>query len=215
MISEYFNKLFSSTVSRLLLKQATGIENIPRQGGYIVAANHTSYLDIPAEYAVFLAKTGVFIRFIAKKELLKDKFFKTFTFLFENKYNKVILLDIANQEKAFKEATAALKKGSAVGIYPEGGRSPNGKIQKGKTGVIRLALAAKVPILPVGIQGTFDLMPDEKSMPKIRKTVLVNIGKPIYLNKCYGKKITKKILRDLTNMVMGEIAKLTGQKYNY
>jgi len=215
MISEYFNNLVSMLVSRLLLKQVNGIENIPKQGGYIVAANHISYLDILVEYAVFLAKAGAFVRFIAKKELLKDKFFKTFTFLFENKYNKVILLDISNPEKAFEEAIATLKKGCVIGIYPEGGRSPDGKIQKGKSGVIRLALSAKSPIVPVGIKGTFELMPDEKSMPKIRKIVTVNIGKPVYLNNYYSKKITKKILRELKDNVMREITKLTRQKYNY
>ena len=215
MISEYFNKLCSMLVSKLFLKQFTGIENIPKQRGYIVAANHTSYLDIPVEYAVFLAKAGIFIRFIAKKELLEDKFFRIFNFLFGNKCNKTILLDFTNPEKAFDEAIAALKKGNAVGIYPEGGRSPNGKIQKGKTGVIRIALSARVPILPVGIRGTFELMADKKSMPKIRKIIRVNIGEPIYLNKYYNKQITKKILRELTNNVMREIAKLTEQKYNY
>lgn len=215
MISEYFNKLFSSLVSKLFLKQVNGVENVPKQEGYIVAANHASYLDIPVEYAALLNKAGAYIRFIAKKELLRDKFFRAFTFLFENKRNKTILLDAANPEKAFDDAIAALKKGSAVGIYPEGGRSPDGKIQKGKTGVVRLALSAKAPILPVGIKGTFELMPDDKSMPKIRKIVIVNIGTPIYLSKYHNKRITKKILRELTNKVMVEIARLTGQKYNY
>ena len=215
MLSEYFNKFFCMIVCRILIKQANGIENLPKQGGYIVAANHTSYLDIPAEYAVFLTKTGTFIRFIAKKELLNDKFFRNFNALLKNKKNKGIMLDISNPEEAFDEAIAALKKGSVVGIYPEGGRSPGGKLQKGKTGVVRIALSAKVPIVPVGINGTFGLMPDNKSMPKIRKVVIVNIGKPIYLNKYHNKSMTKKLLRELTDNVMMEIANLTGQKYNH
>jgi 1-acyl-sn-glycerol-3-phosphate acyltransferase len=172
-------------------------------------------LDILSVYVVFLNKAKTYIRFIAKKDLLKDTFFKTFTFLFENEQNEVIILDTKKPEKIFKKTIAALKKQSVIGIYPEGGRSPDGKIQKGKTGAVRLALYAKVPIVPIGIKGTFELMPKGKSIPKIKKSVIINIGKPIYLDNYYNKKITKKLLRELTDNVMKEIAKLIGQKYKY
>jgi len=179
---------YISISCKLFLKEIKGIENLPLQGGYILAANHISYLDIWVMYVTFLNKVNTYIKFIAKKSLLKDTFFRTSTFLFENKENKVIILDIENPEEAFREAVNALRKGMVIGIYPEGKRSLTGKLQKGRTGVTRLALAAKVPVVPVGIKGTFELMGSGKSIPKIKKSVILNIGKPIYFDGHYKKK---------------------------
>ncbi len=215
MIKHYVNKTVSYVIYNLLLKEVNGLINVPKKGGVIVAANHTSYLDIPVMYAALLNKIRRSIRFIAKRELLKDAFFRAVTLLFEYKMNKGIIIDKENPENALNEAINALKNGEVIGIYPEGGRSPSGRMKKGKTGVARLALAAKVPIVPIGIKGTLELMPNNTSLPKIKKTVKLIIGKPMHFEKYYGKKINKKILEDITRKVMKEIAKLTGQKYNY
>ena len=112
-----------------------------------------------------------------------------------------------------KVAIKALNKGKIIGIHPEGTRSLTGKLQKGKTGVARLALGAKVPIVPVGLIGTFEILPKGKYIPKLKKAK-INIGKPIYLNKYYDRKITKKLLRKITDDIMGDIAKLSNEKYN-
>ena len=213
MLNSYLNSRFSALVCRLVLKKAIGLENLPKKKGYIVAANHTSYLDIPVMYAAFFNKAGRYIRFIARNSLLEDVYFRACTFLFENELNRVIRLDSEKPEEAFSEAVAALKKGDVVGIYPEGTRSPTGKLQKGKTGVIRLALSSKSPIVPIGITGTYELMPIGKPIPKIKKIVTMNIGKPIYFNKYYNKNMTKKSLRKLTDQVMVKISKLANQKY--
>ena len=101
-----------------------------------------------------------------------------------------------------------------MGIFPEGKRSLDGKIQKGKTGVVRIALGGRVPIIPMGITGAFEIMPIGKGIPKLKKSVKLKIGKPIYLDKYYKRKITKKLLRNITDEVMKEIAKLSGQRYN-
>ncbi len=215
MLNHCVIKFAVKIASVVLLKKVNGIDNVPKTGGYILAANHSSYMDIPAMYIVFLDKKNTYIRFIAKKSLLKDSFFKTFAALFETERNKVILLDEKNIEKTFKEATKALKKGEVVGIYPEGTRSPTGKIQEGKTGVARLALAAKVPVLPIGINGTFELMPKGQSKIKLKKIITLNIGKPIYLDKYNIKEINNKSLKKATRLIMRRIAGLIGQKYNY
>jgi|TARA_Y100000310_G_scaffold80298_1_gene76948 1-acyl-sn-glycerol-3-phosphate acyltransferase len=215
MFNYYLNKFVSNICCKLFLKKINGLKNLPTKGGYIVAANHVSYLDIWVMYVMFLDKAKTYIRFIAKRRLVKDAYFRITKFLFGNEKNKVIILNAKMPEKAFKESTTALKKESIVCIYPEGERSPNGRIQKGKTGMIRLALLAKVPIIPVGLKGTFELMPKGKSMPKIKKNVIISIGKPIYLDYYYNRKMTKKLLRKLTDDVMKNIAKLIGQEYNY
>ena len=215
MIKYYANKVISYVIYKLLLKEVNGLINVPKKWGFIVASNHTSYLDIPVMYAALLNKTGRLMRFIAKRELLKDKFFRTITSLLEYKMNKVIIIDKENPENALNEAINALKNGELIGIYPEGGRSSSGRMKKGKTGVARLALAAKVPVVPIGIKGTLNLMPTSTSLPKIKKTVKLSIGKPMHFEKYYDKKINKKILEAITRKIMKEIAKLTGQKYSY
>jgi len=213
MFKYFANKLISILTYKLLIKEVNGLENIPSREGFILASNHTSYLDILVMYASLLSKTGRYARFMAKKELLNDKIFRKMAKLFEFKKNKVIILDLNNPKAAFDEATFALKHGQVVAIYPEGGRSRTGKIQRGKTGAIRLALRSKVPIVPMGIEGTYKLMPGT-SKPRIKKIVKLNIGNPINLSDFYSKKLNKSILNTLTNNLMKTIAKLSGQRYN-
>ena len=193
MIKHYANNFVSYICSKLFIKEIHGISNMPKEGGFIIAANHTSYLDIPVIYSALLNKNKRYIRFIAKKELLKDALFRIFILLLEYKPNKLIIIDKENPEKALNEARIALKNKEVVGIYPEGGRSHDGNLTKGKTGVARLALLAKAPVVPLGISGTFELMPSDKSLPKIKKIVKLNIGKPMYFKEYYGKKTNKKI----------------------
>jgi 1-acyl-sn-glycerol-3-phosphate acyltransferase len=85
-------------------------------------------------------------------------------------------------------------------------------MQRGKTGVARLALAAKVPVLPVGLVGTFKILPKGKLIPNTKKAD-VNIGKPLYFDKYYGQENNRKTIRKVTNNIMKEIAKLSKQKY--
>ena len=107
-----------------------------------------------------------------------------------------------------------LTQGKIIGIYPEGTRTLDGKLQRGKTGAARLALAAKVPIVPVGLIGTFEILPKGKNIPKLKRAI-VNIGKPIYFDKYYGKENDKKTIRLVTTKVMKEIAKLCKKKYGF
>ena len=117
-------------------------------------------------------------------------------------------------KKAFNLALKYLKKGEPIGIFPEGRRSPNGKLQKAKNGAAKIALTAKIPILPIGMVDSYYLWPKGKTFPKIKKRIRMNIGKPMYFDKYYGK-INKKNLRLVTNTIMKEIARLSNQKYRY
>ena len=107
-----------------------------------------------------------------------------------------------------------MKSGKIIAIHPEGTRTLTGKLQQGKTGIARLALAAKAPVLPIGLIGTFEILPKGKHIPKFKKAAM-NIGKLMAFEKYYNKKITKSLLRKITNKIMHEIAKLSNQKYDF
>ena len=199
---------FCNIFCSAFIREVNGIENIPN-GASILASNHSSFLDIPALTFGVYKLTKRKVRYIAKKELFYNPLMR---YILES--GRAIPIDRSKKDKsALKEALKFLKNGEVIGIYPEGGRSLAGKIQKGKTGVARLALWAKVPVVPVGIKGAFEILPKGKMMPKFKKSIAVNIGKPIYFSRYYNRKITKKLLRTITKTVMKNIANLAGQEY--
>lgn len=197
------------TIAFLYVKKIKGIENIPKKGPYIIAANHSSYLDHLILQTFWAKKFNKVIHFLAKKE-----HFQGLQKLWHIYFRAIPLDRQSGGEDALKKAIIYLKKGKIIGIYPEGTRTLTGKLQKAKTGVARLALTAKVPVLPVGIIGTFEILPKGKILPRCKKAI-VNIGKPIYLKKHYGKESNKKILRLATDKIVKEIARLSNQEYRY
>ena len=197
-------------IVRLWIKRINGAENIPDKGPFIVASNHASYLDHYLILYPLILSLNKKVHFLAKKEHF-DKPVKAAW----HTYGGAIPVDRqAGGKEGLKWGIKALKQGKIIAIHPEGTRTLTGKLQKAKTGTVRLALAAKVPVVPVGLIGTFDILPKGKYIPKLKRAT-VNIGKPIYFDKYYNKKITKRLLRELTNNVMKEIAKLCNQKYNF
>lgn len=194
---------------RIFIKEVKGLDNIPKKGS-IVASNHTSYLDPPLIGSYIAIKCKIKVHYLGKEELFKS-------FIGKILHNSVetIPIDTTGRHKSWlRGALKYIKKDEIIAIFPEGGRSRNGKIQRGKTGAVRLALAAKSPVVPVGIMGTYELWPVHKKLFKIKKIAKVNIGKPIYFDRYYKRKITKKLLRQLTDKLMRDIAKLSGQRYN-
>jgi 1-acyl-sn-glycerol-3-phosphate acyltransferase len=112
---------------------------------------------------------------------------------------------------AFDGAIPVLRAGDMVAVYPEGTRSPDGRLYRGRTGAARLAVAAGVPIIPVGMIGTEKVQPIGQPYPKPRRNVVtIRFGKPI---EAAGRADDRTSLRALTDEVMAEIQKLTGQEY--
>ncbi len=194
-------------IVNLYVKEIRGLENVPRRGPYIVAANHSSYMDHLILQNIWARKFNLVLHFLAKKEHFVglQKIW--------HKHFKAIPIDRKRGGKtALRKAVSLLKRGEVIGIYPEGTRTLTGKLQKGKTGAIRLALASRVPILPVGIIGTFEMLPKGKIIPRFKRAK-VNIGKVMHFDKYYGKKIDKKTLRLLTTRLMKEIGRLCKKRY--
>jgi 1-acyl-sn-glycerol-3-phosphate acyltransferase len=187
--------------------RARGIGNIPRTGGVILAANHLSFVDslfMPLACprpVVFLGKADYF-------ESWRTRWF----------FRAVSVIPVRRQGGAAGEAAIlagieALKQGRAVGIYPEGTRSPDGRLYRGKTGVARMALEARVPVIPVSIRGTREIMPLDAKVPRLSGKVLVEFGKPLVFDRYYDHPRDRFMLRSVTDEIMYEIMMLSGQEY--
>jgi 1-acyl-sn-glycerol-3-phosphate acyltransferase len=188
-----------------------GLENIPATGGAIFAGNHLSVAD-----ELFLGSViPRHIAFWAKAEYFSGKGIGGF-------FTKGLMhgLGAIKVERAggraaltaFDAAIPALKAGDMVAVYPEGTRSPDGRLYRGRTGAARLAVAAGVPIIPVGVIGTEKVQPIGQPYPKPIGwgKVTIKFGKPIDVT---DRADDRTSLRELTDEVMAEIQKLTGQEY--
>jgi 1-acyl-sn-glycerol-3-phosphate acyltransferase len=105
-----------------------------------------------------------------------------------------------------------LEAGELLGIYPEGTRSQDGRLYRGKTGVARLAIEAGVPVIPVAMIGTDVAQPVGQKVPS-RVSIGVRLGKPIDIAEYVGRQDDREALRELTDKVMSAIGKLSGQEY--
>ena len=211
-----FGKLILPPVYKLWLRKADGMENAPKDKPFIIATNHTSYYDSVIIHSILIPKINKKIH-----TLVNSRYWNNFATRTMLDWGECIPVYIQNEKnskeknkKAFKKALDYIKKGDIVQIFPEGHRSIDGKLQKGKTGVARLALKAKVPVVPAGIIGSNSVIPKGKILPRFARCE-VKIGKPMYFKKYYNKKSTKKMLEEVTRSIMKEIAKLINQEYNY
>src|SRR3989338_210658 len=203
-------KLIFAPIIDIWIKEINGLNNIPVQGPFVIAANHESYMDHLIIVKTFVMHLNKKIHFLSKKE----HFSNSIKSIWHGWAGAIPLDREAKGTEALKWAIKALKSRNIIGIHPEGTRTLTGKLQRGKTGVARLALAARVPVVPVGLIGTFEILPKGKYIPELKKATM-NIGKPLYFDKYYSKKITKKLLREITNKIMKEVAKLCKQEYNF
>jgi len=197
-------------VFNLYLKKVNGMENIPKDRNFIVAANHESYMDHLFIVCTLVGCLNKKVHFLSKKEHFSNPIKAAW-----HHYAGAIPIDRqAGGKKALRLAVKALKEGKIIAIHPEGTRTLTGKLQKGKTGIAKLIMGAHVPVLPVGIIGAFEVLPKGKYVPNLKRATM-NIGKLMHFDKYYNKKITKKLLREITDKIMKEIARLSKQKYEF
>jgi 1-acyl-sn-glycerol-3-phosphate acyltransferase len=191
--------------------QVDGAENVPANGPAILASNHLSYADW-----LFMPLTlPRRVTFVAKAEYfttpgVKGWFQKKF---FSGAGQVPIDRSGANAaEGALKTAKRILSEGELFGIYPEGTRSHDGKLYRGKTGVARLALETKVPVIPVAVVGTDVVAPPGKKFGSFTRPI-VRFGKPLDFSRYEGMERDRYILRSITDEIMYEIMRLSGQEY--
>ncbi len=185
-----------------------GLENVPKEGPVILCPNHLSFFDslfmplLLPRRVVFLGKSDYF-----------DKWYISWFF------KSVNVIPVRREggeagEAALQAGLEQLQKGMAVALYPEGTRSPDGKLYRGKTGAARLALRAGCPIVPVGLIGTWEVKPASRRFPKVRGVrVGVRYGRPLDFSRYAGKEDDRFVLRSVTDEIMYELMLLTGQEY--
>lgn len=186
-----------------------GVENIPATGGVILASNHLSFADsmvipiVAPRRVAFLAKSDYFTGAGVKGTLQRAWFEGMGMLPVDRDDSKAAIVSL-------ETALEVLGRGEAFGIYPEGTRSRDGLLYRGRTGVAHLALSAGVPVVPVGLKGTQDVQPIDASLPKIAP-VSVAFGAPISPTG-YGDMPLGKARRLLTDEIMAAIAELSGQE---
>lgn len=212
--ASWFCKIFlKPIVDTFLIREVRGLENLPKSN-FILAANHQSHLDQIATAYVCLPRRfhmiGQVDRYRGSLGFLRDVLYFIAGVIRLNR------TDIESRKRVIEKAAEVLKKGDILIIYPEGTRTRTGEIQEGKKGVAKFFLKTGVPILPVGIRGTFELMPPGKAFPKIKRIVKINIGLPLYFkdelrqakNLSCDSKEYHEILEKISHKVMEEIRKL-------
>ena len=208
--SLFKNAAFRPVIKYVYGARAEGEENIPATGGVILASNHLDAGDTLVLPAMIKRQ----VTFPAKAELFKGDRgpFSKLVAWFLRAVGQVPLDRSGGRASldGLQPVLDVLADGGCVGIYPEGTRSPDGRLYKGKTGVARMALAAQVPIIPVAMKNS--RVTKKAGLPWIDHPVVV-IGEPLDFSRYYGRVDDPRTLRWVTDQVMAAIHELSGQTY--
>jgi 1-acyl-sn-glycerol-3-phosphate acyltransferase len=205
-------KAILTPILRVLFRpKVEGLENIPADGAAILASNHLSFSD-----SIFLPlMVRRRITFLAKSDYFHGRGFLGRLKVFFFKGVGQVPVDRSGgkaSEAALRTALRILGEGKLLGIYPEGTRSPDGRLYRGKTGVARMALEAGVPVIPVAMMNTFDIQPPGKVLPRLMP-VRIRIGKPLDFSRYAGMSSDRFVLRSIADEIMYELMALSGQEY--
>jgi 1-acyl-sn-glycerol-3-phosphate acyltransferase len=188
--------------------KVTGLRHVPSNGPVIIASNHLSFSDSIFMPLVVSRK----VTFLAKSEYFTSPGIKGFI----KKLTFITLGQVPVDRSGGKRSEAALLTGlrllrenHCLGIYPEGTRSPDGRLYKGRTGIARMAIESAAPVIPVAMFNTAEIQPTGQVVPKVRRVEMV-FGEPMYFS---GDATDQNVLRDVTNQIMEKIAELSKQEY--
>ncbi|RBP99559.1 lysophospholipid acyltransferase family protein [Bifidobacterium xylocopae] len=211
MLYWFFVKLLGPLARAWFHPDVHGGEHIPTTGSVIIASNHLAVID---DGLLPLACPRM-IHFMAKAEYFTGKGIK-------GRFKKwwfssvgVFPVDRSGGSKslgALETAREILEQGHVFGIHPEGTRSPDGRLYRGHTGMARLAFETGTPIVPAALIGTRELQRPGKTLPSRGRTTVV-FGEPIQVRREVVTQLTHEEIRDLTDRVMREISRMSGQEY--
>ncbi|MGZ4594393.1 MAG: lysophospholipid acyltransferase family protein [Actinomycetes bacterium] len=208
----FLKRVVLGPILRLIFRPyVIGLENVPEEGPAILASNHLSFSDsiflplmVPRR-VTFLAKIDYFTG-TGIKGRLTAMFFRGAGQLPVDRSGG------SASEAALRTGLRVLGRGDLLGIYPEGTRSPDARLYRGKTGVARMALEAKCPVLPVAMIDTEKIQPPGRKIPKLGR-VGMKIGKPLDFSRYEGMEGDRFVLRSITDEIMYELMDLSGQEY--
>jgi len=188
-----------------------GMEHIPRTGAAIIVSNHVSFSD--SIFLPLMARRR--ITFLAKSEYFTGRGIKGL--LIKSFFAGVGQVPVDRSggrasEAALETGLRILAHGDLLGLYPEGTRSPDGRLYRGKTGVARMALEAGVPVIPVAMIGTYEIQPPGKVMPRIGR-VTIRVGAPLDFSRYDGMSGDRFVLRSITDELMYDLMALGQQEY--
>ena len=205
------NLLLGPLLKALFRPWVRGMENIPTTGPVILASNHLSFSDsifLPLQLrrpVVFLAKSEYFTGKGVKGALTRWFFKATGQLPIDRSGGKA-------SEASLNTGLRVLAQDQVLGIYPEGTRSPDGRLFRGRTGIARMVLESKVPVIPVAMIDTEKVQPIGRKLPRIRRIGII-IGEPLDFSRFDGMEGDRVILRAVTDEIIYELMKLSGQEY--
>lgn len=183
-----------------------GLDNVPQEGGAILACNHLSFIDS----LVLPLNVPRPVYFLGKAEYFES--WRTRWF-----FEGVGVVPVYREggrkgRESLETGMRILRGGDLLGVYPEGTRSPDGRMYKGKTGPVRMAIATSVPVVPCAVQGSDVAMPISARIPR-RHPVTVLYGRPLDFSRYHGQERDPFVVRAATDELMCEIMMLSGQQY--
>lgn len=188
-----------------------GLEHVPHDGPAILASNHLAVAD--SFFLPLVVRRR--ITFLAKSEYFTGTGIKGRLTAWFYTVAGQVPIDRSNADAAqgaLDTAQRLLSEGKLLGMYPEGTRSPDGRLYKGKSGLARLALETGVPVIPVAMIDTEKVMPTGTKIPKVRRVGVV-FGEPLDFSRFDGMEGDRFVLRSITDEIMYELSKLSGQEY--
>ncbi|GAA3985694.1 lysophospholipid acyltransferase family protein [Actinomadura viridis] len=190
----------------------SGMRNVPKRGPALLVSNHLSFADhffgpLPLFRPIYFIGKGEYFTGKGLKGLISKGFFTGVG---------VVPVDRTGgsaAEAALETGLRILREGKLLGIYPEGTRAPDNRLYRGKTGVARLALKSRVPVVPMAMINTFELMPSGRPYPRLGVRPGVRFGAPLDFSRYYGQEDDPEVLRKITDEIMQTIRELSGQEY--
>ncbi|MBW4094620.1 MAG: 1-acyl-sn-glycerol-3-phosphate acyltransferase [Acidobacteria bacterium] len=205
-------RIFLGPILKLLFRPwVKGIDNIPATGAAVIASNHLSFSD--SIFMPLMVPRPVI--FLAKSEYFTGRGLKgRATALFFRLTNQLPMDRSGGKasENSLKSGAQILAEGGLLGIYPEGTRSPDGKLYRGKVGVAKLVLTTGVPVIPVAMIGTDKVQPIGRRIPNIRRIGMI-FGEPMDFSRYAGLADDRFVQRSVTDEIMYELMRLSGQEY--
>jgi len=191
-------------------QRVEGVHHLPRRGPVILASNHLALID-PLFIGVACPRP---VRFIAKQELFDEGTLPRR--LFTRALRAIGQLSVDRRpgesaQEAMNNSLAVLEGGEVFGIFPEGTRSPDGRLYRGQTGLAWLALTTEAPVVPVALTGTERILPRGRKLPSLNR-VGMRFGEAVDLSPWKGQAHKARPRREATDAIMGAIAKLSGQE---